>query len=169
MRLKGEDMQQIGKAIDPQCTMSRTECSEKPKSEQDASTARELYAARCVKALMGFYPDRGNVDPDMYAKALRRQFSAYPESVCRKVIDPVHGLPSRLKWFPSLAEVSDALKAANAHNEWCEEHEARQRAIANECRQIEIHRKSEAERRAQAEEARRIARGFATDKPMEQT
>lgn len=117
---------------------------------------------------MGFYTDRGNVDPDIYVRGLRRLFMAYPVEAGRAVIDPVHGLPSRLKWFPKLAEVSDALKQANRHNEWRQEHEARQRRIASDVRQIEVQRKSEAERRAQAEEARRIARGFAASAHSEE-
>lgn len=143
----------------------RTECSETPRSESEAQSHRELEAARCVKALMAFYPDSSKMDSEMFSKALRRLFMAYPPDVGRAVIDPVHGLPSRLKWLPALSEVSDALKQANRHNEWCQEHEARQRQrrIESGHRQIEARRKSEAERRAQAEEARRIVRGFAAN------
>lgn len=40
-------------------------------------------------------------------------FSRYPEDVVAKVVDPISGLPGKLKWFPKLPEIREACEDAS--------------------------------------------------------
>lgn len=47
-------------------------------------------------------------DPDTYLRALTALLGSYPSDVVQAVVDPRSGLPSRLKWLPTIAEVKEA-------------------------------------------------------------
>lgn len=81
-------------------------------AENSRSFCDEREAQGFVLALMGFYRDHGQIDPKIYNAGLKRVFMAYPREAVAAVVDPVHGLPSKLKWLPTPADVTDALKAA---------------------------------------------------------
>lgn len=63
-----------------------------------------------VAALLRCYPDFKAHDAKGYALALFDLFAAYPRSIGSRVVDPVNGLPSRLKFTPKIADVKEALE-----------------------------------------------------------
>lgn len=68
-------------------------------------------AASFARQLLGLYPSRDLNDPEIYAKAMTSLLAAYPRDFVKRVCNPVTGLPSRLKFIPTLAEVREALDA----------------------------------------------------------
>ena len=54
---------------------------------------------------MGCYRRDDAADPDIYVRAAVSVFIRYPESVVLAVTEPATGLPSTLKWLPSIAEI----------------------------------------------------------------
>ena len=69
---------------------------------------------RAARMLMGFYPAREVNDAVIFVRGMTAMMAAYPVDFVRRVIDPVNGLPSRLKWLPTLADVKAALEAEKA-------------------------------------------------------
>ena len=66
-------------------------------------------AATYARTLLGLYPARDLNDPETYAKAMTALMAAYPKDFLKRVCDPVTGLPSKLKFLPTLADVREAL------------------------------------------------------------
>lgn len=88
---------------------------------------------------MGFFRKVEFQDPSRFSVALSSLFTRYPLSIGRKVCDPIDGLPGRLRFPPSLAEVKEALDAKLAER----------RAIAYRARWMleeSVRREQEAER-----------------------
>lgn len=80
---------------------SLTDCS--------MSTERtKLHATKCAKILLGCYRSGDANDPEIYVRSVIAVLSAYPADVMDRVVDPVTGLPSRLQWLPSVAEIRKA-------------------------------------------------------------
>lgn len=52
-------------------------------------------------------------EPEIYLAAASRILQCYSEDVVRSVCDPVNGLPSKLKFLPSIAEIKEACEKAN--------------------------------------------------------
>lgn len=93
--------------------LSRADC-EAVIQEIDARGTRvttELEAIDCTKALLGMYPARHVHDADTFGRALATVFMAAELDFVRRVVDPITGLPSRLKYLPTIAEVNEALAA----------------------------------------------------------
>lgn len=63
--------------------------------------------------LVGFFPTGKPNNPDIYIRGLAMLFAAYPKSWGEAVLDPVSGLPSRLRFMPSIADLKEALEAEN--------------------------------------------------------
>lgn len=84
-------------------------------AEPEATDAREAKAL--CDALMVHYALDRVATPDeakqmaLQMTALCRVFAAYPPSFGRRVVDPVKGLPSRLKYRPKPADLVEALDA----------------------------------------------------------
>lgn len=51
-------------------------------------------------------------DPEFFLAGVCAVFAAYPQSIGRQVIDPLKGLPGRLKFPPHIADVKIALDEA---------------------------------------------------------
>lgn len=68
-------------------------------------------AATFAGQLVNYYPAREVNDARSYIAALTALFAAFPRAFAKRVCDPVTGLPSRLKFLPTLAEVREALDA----------------------------------------------------------
>ena len=110
----------------------------------------DVEPARCersdatdfVAALLRCYPDFKAHDAKGYALALFDLFAAYPRSIGSRVVDPVNGLPSRLKFTPKIADVKEALEA-----------EVKRRALirANALWHIREKERRDEERQAEAE------------------
>ncbi len=64
-----------------------------------------------VRQLIGSYPAREVTDAKTLTKGIKAMFGAYPFYAVQRVVNPVTGLASRLKFFPTLAEVREALDA----------------------------------------------------------
>lgn len=63
---------------------------------------------KAARLLLGCYRQGDANDPEVYITAVVRVLSAYPIDVVERVIDPVTGLPSKLKWLPSVPEIRSA-------------------------------------------------------------
>lgn len=74
----------------------------------------ELEAATVSKTFIGMYPARQVHDAETYSSAMKTLFMAYETDFVRRAVDPVNGLPSRLKHLPTLAETKEALEAEKA-------------------------------------------------------
>lgn len=86
---------------------------------ENVRRAREIrcdaaLAEQAVKRLIGCYPERNMVDARAYAANLVTVFLAYPAAMVMRCVDPVHGLPSKLSFFPSVADVSKFLADMDA-------------------------------------------------------
>lgn len=91
--------------------------------------------------LLGYYPAREVNDADTFVTVIAAVFAAFPPSLGKRVLHPVHGLAGRLKFLPTVADVVEALKAeqerrrkihGNAHrtlSEWARREHARQEAL----------------------------------------
>lgn len=54
-------------------------------------------------------------EPAIYLSATSRVLQRYSEDVVRSVCDPVDGLPSQLKFLPSIAEIKLACEKASGN------------------------------------------------------
>lgn len=79
-------------------------------------------------------------DPDVYVAAVTAVLSRYPMEVARLVCNPSGGLPSKLKWLPSIAEVQQECEAWHAPMRRLEESER------DRVRQLEERERAEAPR-----------------------
>ncbi len=68
-------------------------------------------AADRAAGLIALWPGKDLANPDAYAAAVTALFAAYPRDIVKRVCNPVTGLPSRLKFFPVIADLSEALRA----------------------------------------------------------
>jgi len=101
-------------------------------------------AARMSRELMGCFRKVEFEDASRFSVTLASLFGRYPEGIGRKVCDPINGLPGRLRFPPSLAEVRDELEL----------HMAKRRAIAYRARwMIEERERRESEEARLAERA----------------
>lgn len=88
------------------------------------SSRRALELATAMAGM--FKPDR-ETDERAFLPIFAKLFELYPESVALAVANPITGLPSKLKFFPSIAEVRAACEEAFApQRQWLERDEARQ-------------------------------------------
>src|SRR5665811_702216 len=72
-------------------------------------------AAKAARQILGFYPTIPASDPQSFAAGLVKTLSIFPAPVIARAIDPVEGLPSKIK-FLNLAEIRECLDA------WLGEH-----------------------------------------------
>lgn len=103
----------------------------------DQGTASTLTAL-----LLRCWPDFKPAEHKAFVVALHKVFSAYPKSLGLRVVDPVNGLPSRLKYHPKVADVSEALR---------DEVKRRDLIRANALNHIRERERREAEAKAEAE------------------
>jgi hypothetical protein len=97
---KEEQMDEIGKKM-PQLTQSAQHFV----AQTNALHNRLEIATKQATQLFNCYPDKQTIDANVFVAACVTILAAFPENVGRTVVDPVNGLPSKLKWFPSLAEI----------------------------------------------------------------
>lgn len=85
--------------------MSQNEC-------QDQSSASDLaqvsLAAERTAIMFGCYRKGEANDPETYTMAVAATLAEYPKEVIEHVTDPRTGLPAKLKFLPSVAEVREA-------------------------------------------------------------
>lgn len=68
-------------------------------------------AVKRTRLLLGCYRQGDFADPDIAMRAFVAVFMRYPEKVVTAVTEPGTGIPARLKWPPSIAEVVAACDA----------------------------------------------------------
>lgn len=68
-------------------------------------------AAQFARDLISLYPSRDLGNPDAYAAAVTTLFASHPRDFVKRVCNPVTGIPSRLKFFPVIADLAEALRA----------------------------------------------------------
>jgi hypothetical protein len=71
----------------------------------------EFEAAGYAGQLINFYPAREVHDAKTYISGITALMAAYPLDFVRRVCSPVTGLPSKLKFLPTIAEIREALDA----------------------------------------------------------
>lgn len=130
--------------------------------ETDPATANEF-----ARRLTACYPDLKPADPERYALSLAKVFASYPESIGKRVVDPVNGLPGRLTYNPKPADVRKALE-----DELAKRRKIRANALwhvqEGERRAAARHREAEFQRNRPAAEQRRrtVDELLATLKPQ---
>jgi hypothetical protein len=74
----------------------------------DNRPATREQALACLKILCGCYRVSEVADPTIFNEAALRIMCKYPVDILKAVTDSAAGLPAKLKWFPSLAELKEA-------------------------------------------------------------
>lgn len=69
-----------------------------------ASTAI-VEAKKHARLLLGCYRTGDANDPEVYVAAIVRVLAKYPVTIMAAVCDPATGLPSTLKWLPTISDV----------------------------------------------------------------
>jgi hypothetical protein len=68
-------------------------------------------AAKQTRILLGCYRKGEAADPEVYVTSVATVLANYPEDVVMIVTDPVRGIPGRVNWLPTVAEVRLACEA----------------------------------------------------------
>jgi hypothetical protein len=66
------------------------------------------YPSLKAAQLFGCYRKGEANDPDVYTAAVAAILAEYPPEIVDFVCDPRTGLPRRLKWLPTVAEIAEA-------------------------------------------------------------
>lgn len=74
--------------------------------EKTISADEALGAA---EQIIGFYPAREVFNRDIFIRGATAIFAAYPLYAVKRVLDPLEGIPGKLKFLPTLAEIKAAL------------------------------------------------------------
>ena len=68
----------------------------------------ESAAVDFARVLLGCFRKIDAADVDVYTRAVVATLASYPAFAAQAACDPLRGLPSRLKWSPSIAELRQA-------------------------------------------------------------
>lgn len=71
--------------------------------------ATPMQAVEAARSLMGQYRARDYVDAETFAASLATVFQHFPRTLCRLCVDPMVGLPSEVKFPPTVQEVREWL------------------------------------------------------------
>ena len=80
--------------------------------KQQQPPANPEYAAERARLMLGCYPNGRANDPDTYVAAVAAILSEYPQAVVQRVTDPRTGIARKVKFLPSIAELSEACERA---------------------------------------------------------
>lgn len=156
-------------------------------STSEAELVLALLAGRdtlCPKAeavefadqLTGFYPAREVNNPKAYVAGMAALLASYPRDFVKRVCSPVDGLPTRLKWLPTLADVREALDGEKARRERIAAHaryviraHEEAKAKAESDAEFERNRPAAEERARRAQEIIRNTRAALDPKQFEPT
>lgn len=72
------------------------------------SQVSQELAVKRTALLFGCYRKGDANDPEIYTAAVAATLADFPAEVVEYVTDPRTGLPSKLKWLPTVAEVREA-------------------------------------------------------------
>lgn len=79
------------------------------------STITQAEAGRAAKQILGFYPEIPAADPQKFTAGLVATLSIFPKPVIDRAVDPVSGIPAKIK-FLNLAAIRELL------DEWDDEY-----------------------------------------------
>ncbi|CAM5771929.1 hypothetical protein LMIY3S_03673 [Labrys miyagiensis] len=102
-----------------------------------------------AKMLMGMFRSVEYPDPKVFSVGLCQVFSAYPFEHGKAVVDPLRGLPSKLKFTPAISEVKaelDRLDGERQRLAWTAKRELEERENQRQHREWEA--RLDAERNA---------------------
>jgi hypothetical protein len=63
---------------------------------------------------MGFYRVADAHNPRVYLAGVVAALSDYPVEIICQVVDPRNGIPSKIKWLPTIAEIKEACESRYA-------------------------------------------------------
>ncbi len=66
------------------------------------------FAAERARLLVGCYRKTDAADPEVFARAIVVVLMQYPKSVIVAVTEPATGIPAKIKWPPTIAEIVEA-------------------------------------------------------------
>lgn len=145
-------------------TVGRTVTAAEAQAVLDGMAGRDApctpsEAATAVGQLLGLYPGREITDARTYAQGLTAMLAAYPRDFVKRVCNPVTGLPSRLKFLPTLADLREALDAERLRRDriaasarWVVAQAERQRKEAEEAAAFEAGRPTAEDRAKRVQE-----------------
>ena len=119
-----------------------------------ASAERLELAGTYTKLLLGCYRVGDANDPEVYTAAIVAVFSRYSEDVMRQVVDPIHGLPAKIQWLPTVREVGAACEKLHNYRDPIAEWDRRSEAQLEERRRIEAMRAQLPDKRETWEETK---------------
>jgi hypothetical protein len=103
--------------------LSKLACGLSPSSK--SNNAGIAQAMKMATVLFSCWRRDGVDNPELYLKSAAGILADYPASCGEAVCNPTKGLPSRLQWLPSLAELKAALEQEDAPRRRALEREAR--------------------------------------------
>jgi hypothetical protein len=86
--------------------------TEPKKTPPQPKLCSKATAAERAAILIGCYRRDECGDPEIYTRAVIDVLTRYPEQVALRVTEPATGLPRKLKWLPSIAELVEACEVA---------------------------------------------------------
>lgn len=117
--------------IDPSKTLRANFTSEPAaKTNPNGHLCGRSKAAERAMILLGCYRKGEAADPEIYTAAVIDLLSRYPALVVEAVTEPSRGLPAKLKWLPTIAEIKEACEAEMAPIRRQEARDAAQREQA---------------------------------------
>ena len=88
--------------------------------------------AKYAKLLLGCFRTGDATDPEVYTGAVIVVLADYPDDVIEQVVDPRNGLPSRMNWLPTIAEIKSACEDLYGHRRWADQWDAAAKATIAE-------------------------------------
>lgn len=88
--------------------IDRTVTSSGRHSTSSMSGCDPSIAGKYAERLMASYRSVDLFDPKTFSAVMTATLAQFPEAIVAKVCDPIHGIPSKLKFLPSIAEVREA-------------------------------------------------------------
>jgi hypothetical protein len=82
-----------------------------PSNRNELPPCSPSLAAKQTRVLLGCYRKGEASDPEVYVTSVATVLTRYPETVVRKITHPVDGIPGKLNWLPTVAEVRQACEA----------------------------------------------------------
>lgn len=90
--------------------------SNEPSVSSQIALERIVEAKKQARLLLGCFRTGDANDPEVYITAVVAVLSNYPPDIMRAVCDPVKGLPSQVKWLPTIAEVVESCQRLHEYD-----------------------------------------------------
>jgi hypothetical protein len=87
--------------------------TQKPRPMSHENSLKKLAEQRAL-ILIGCFRKADAADPEIYARAVVAVLLRWPVDVIKAVTEPATGIPSKINWLPSIAEITTACEEAYA-------------------------------------------------------